>query len=60
MKRKRVAMNMDLNSMRVLKKEKDHRKVEVRVLVVAVASMMPRLPQAKERVNLSKGGQVDF
>jgi hypothetical protein len=54
MKRKRVAMNMDLNSMRVLRKEKDHRKVEVRVLVVAVASMMPRLPQAKERENLSK------
>jgi len=48
-------MNMDLNSMRVLKKEKDHRKVEVRVsVVVAVASMMPRLPQANERVNLSK------
>jgi hypothetical protein len=50
-------MNMDLNSMRVLKKEKDHRKVEVRrvLAVVAVASMMPRLPQANERVNLSKG-----
>jgi hypothetical protein len=47
---------MDLNSMRVLKKEKDHRKVEVRrVLVVAVASMMPRLPQANERVNLREG-----
>jgi len=56
-------MNMDLNSMRGLKKEKDHRKVvEVRELVVAVASMMPRLPQAKEKVNLSKGctGQTDF
>jgi len=56
-------MNMDLNSMRVLKKEKDHRKVEVRVLVVAVASMMPRLPQANERVSLSKerwAGQDDF
>lgn len=47
-------MNMDLNSMRVSKKEKDHRKVEVRVLVVAVASIMPRLPQAKERINLMK------
>jgi hypothetical protein len=41
-------MNMDLNSMRVLKKEKDHRKVEVRV---AVANMMPKVPQAKERKN---------
>jgi hypothetical protein len=52
-------MNMDLNSMRVLKKEKGHREIEVRVLV-AVASMMPRLPQAKERVNLSKRGQDGF
>jgi hypothetical protein len=54
-------MNMDLNSMRVLKKEKekDHRKA----LAVAVASMMPRLPQAKEKANLRKGwwaGQDDF
>lgn len=48
-------MNMDLNSIRALKREKDHRKVEVRVLVVAVASMMARLPQAKEKANLSKG-----
>jgi hypothetical protein len=48
-------MNMDLNSMRVSKKEKDHRKVEVRVLVVAVASMMPRLPQANARVKMIKG-----
>ena len=53
-------MNMDLNSMRVLKKEKDHREIEVRVLVVAVASMMPKLPQAKERAALSKGGQDGF
>jgi len=55
-------MNMDLNSMRALKKEKGHRKVEVRVLVVAVASMMAREPQAKEKANLNKGraGQADF
>ncbi len=34
-------MNIDLDSMRALEKEKDHRKVEVRVLAVAaVASIM--------------------
>jgi hypothetical protein len=48
-------MNMDLNSMRVLRKEKDHRKVEVSAVVVAVASMMPKVPQAKERENLRQG-----
>jgi hypothetical protein len=42
-------MNMDLNSMRVLRKEKDHRKVEVRAAVVADASMMAKAAEAKER-----------
>ena len=54
---------MDLNSMRVLKRrEKDHRKVEVRAVVVAVASMTAKVAQAKERKKLRKGwvSQTDF
>ena len=44
-------MNMDLNSMRVLRRVKDHRGV----VVVAVASMRPKIPKAKERRKLNKG-----
>jgi hypothetical protein len=47
-------MNMDLNSMRVLKREKEDRG-EGRVVVVDVASMMAKVPLAKARKNLQSG-----
>jgi len=45
-------MNMDLNSMRVLRREKYHRG---ETGVVDVASMMPKVPHASERENLRRG-----
>jgi hypothetical protein len=42
---------MDLNSMRVLRRVKDHRGV----VMVEVASMRPKIPKAKERNKLSEG-----
>jgi len=48
-------MNMDLNSMRVLKREKEDRGEGWIVVVVDVASMTASVPQAKERKNLNNG-----
>jgi hypothetical protein len=55
MKRKRVAANMDLNWMRVSRRVNDHRGERG-----VVASMTPKLPNAKDRMNLSKGSQPRF
>jgi hypothetical protein len=48
-------MNIDLNSMRVLKREKEDRGEGWIVVVVDVASMTARVPQTKERKNLKSG-----
>jgi len=48
-------MNMDLNSMRVLKREKEDRGEGWIVVVVDVAIMTARMPQAKESKNLNTG-----
>jgi len=48
-------MNIDLNSMRVLKREKEDRGEGWIVVVVDVASMTASVPQAKERKNLNSG-----
>jgi hypothetical protein len=48
-------MNIDLNSMWVLKREKEDRGEGWIVVVVDVASMTATVPQAKERRNLSRG-----
>jgi len=47
-------MNMDLNSMRVLKRERYHRG-ETGVVGVDVANMTPKVPQASERESLRRG-----
>jgi hypothetical protein len=47
-------MNMVLNSIRVLRREKYHRG-ETGVVGVDVASMMPKVPHASERDNLRRG-----
>ena len=46
---------MDLNSMRVLKREKEDRGEGRIVVVVDVASMTAKVAQARERSNLSRG-----
>ena len=48
-------MNIDLNSMWVLKREKEYRGEGWIVVVVGVASMTATVPQTKERRNLSRG-----